>query len=32
LALQAWERRLLEIIEGKTLTNNITYFAEGRAA
>ena len=31
-ALQTWERRLLEIIEGKALTSNIAYFAEGRAA
>ena len=32
VALQAWERRLLEIVEGKTLTSNITYLAESRSA
>src|SRR5262249_51263818 len=31
LALKAWERRLLEIVEGKSLTANVTYLAEGRA-
>jgi len=30
--LQAWERRLLEIVEGTALAGNITYIAKGRAA
>lgn len=31
-SLRAWERRLLEIIEGKTPMDNIMHIAEGRAA
>ena len=30
--LEAWERRLSEIIEGKSLAGNVAYFADTRAA
>ena len=30
--LEAWERRLSEIIEGKSLTGNVAYFTDTRAA
>jgi integrase len=32
LALEAWERRLLEIVKGKSPAGNISYFANGKAA
>jgi integrase len=31
-ALEAWERRLSEIVEGKSPSGNVTYLANNRAA